>query len=140
MIKQALILSVVYALLAGPSHVMATTLPAGTPLSVKTEQMISSHERRGRPFKASLDHNITNKGKILVRGGTPVIGVVAASRAELTNSSPLKLDLQSIVINGRKIPVKTNGPIEARPPALNARQAHFGHTVGEFTFSTGMVL
>lgn len=136
--KKIFVLLMLCALTTGQSALIAATIPAGTALVVRTTQSISTHERRGRTFKTKLDHNLALKGNVLLRGGTEFVGVVEASRGGSTRSSPLKLNLTGVVLNGRTVPIKTTTGVEAKPPAITARQSHFGHTAGKFTFSAGL--
>ncbi|HWM23698.1 MAG TPA: hypothetical protein VNP98_02665 [Chthoniobacterales bacterium] len=57
----------------------AATIPAGTPLVARILEPISSHERVGTPFKAELEQDVVIKGKVVLRAGTPVTGVVETS-------------------------------------------------------------
>jgi hypothetical protein len=87
----------------------AATIPAGTPLIARTTEPVSSHERAGAPFKAELEQNVVIKGKVLLLAGTPVIGVVVTSLGTRPSSSALTVNLKSISINGRNVPVHTTG-------------------------------
>jgi len=90
------------------SFSMAATIPAGTILMARTAEPVSSHERVGAPFKAELEQDVVVKGKILLRAGTPVIGVVDGSLRP-PSSGALRLNLKAISVNGRSVPVHTTG-------------------------------
>jgi len=87
----------------------AATIPAGTPLIARTVEPISSHERVGAPFKAELEQNVVIKGKVLLRSGTQVTGVVETSLGSRSSSAALTVNLKAISINGRSVPVHTTG-------------------------------
>jgi hypothetical protein len=92
------------------SFSIAATIPAGTLLTARTTEPVSSHERAGAPFKAELEQDVIVKGKVLLRAGTPVIGVVVTSLGTRPSSSALTVNLKAISINGRSVPVHTTGP------------------------------
>lgn len=88
---------------------LAGTIPAGTLLMARTVEPVSSHERAGAPFKAELERDVVIKGKVLLPAGTPVIGVVETSLGTRPSSSALTVNLKTISINGRGVPVHTTG-------------------------------
>ena len=96
--------------LAAASFGTAATIPAGTPLLARTAQPISSHERVGTPFKAELERNVVINGKVLLSAGTPVNGVVEGSLHRAgPKSDALRLNLKTITIHGRVVPIHTTG-------------------------------
>jgi hypothetical protein len=95
--------------ISAASFSVAATIPAGTPLIARTVEPISSHERVGAPFKAELEQDVVIKGKVLLRAGTPVTGVVETSLGTRPSSSALTVNLTAISIDGRSVPVHTTG-------------------------------
>ena len=95
--------------ISAASFSVAATIPAGTLLMARTAEPVSSHERAGAPFKAELEQDVVVKGKVLLRAGTPVIGVVETSLGTRPSSSALTVNLKAISINGRSVPVHTTG-------------------------------
>jgi hypothetical protein len=95
--------------ISAASFSAAATIPAGTLLMARTSEPVSSHERAGAPFKAELEQNVVVKGKVLLPAGTPVIGVVETSLGTRPSSSTLTVNLKSISVNGRNVPVHTTG-------------------------------
>ena len=91
------------------SFSVAATIPAGTPLIALTAEPISSHARVGAPFRAELEQDVVIKGKVLLRAGTQVSGVVETSLGTRSSSSALTVNLKAISINGRSVPVHTTG-------------------------------
>ncbi|HEV2840381.1 MAG TPA: hypothetical protein VGW39_03570 [Chthoniobacterales bacterium] len=96
-------------LISAASFGVAATIPAGTTLIAQTVEPISSHERVGAPFKAELEQDVVIKGKVLLRAGTQVNGVVEASLGTRPSSDALRVNLKAISINGRSVPVHTTG-------------------------------
>lgn len=95
--------------ISAASFSVAATIPAGTPLVARTVEPVSSHERVGTPFKAELEQDVVIKGKVVLRAGTPVTGVVVTSLGSRPSSSALTVNLKAILINGRSVPVQTSG-------------------------------
>ena len=107
----------------------AATIPAGTTLTVSTVSLVSSQTVPGRSFEAKIAQDVSVKGNVVLKAGTKAFGKVTASRANPRKSGPLTVELDTIDLNGRRIPVKTSGVQPAGPPQT-ARQAHYGHTAG----------
>src|SRR5947207_14206652 len=88
---------------AATHYSLAATVPAGTPIIVRTAGAISSHATPGRTFTARLDQDIAINGNRLLRAGTRVSGIIQASRGSrsTTSSQPLTLNLTPVAANGR---------------------------------------
>lgn len=87
------------------------TIPAGTPISVRLENAISSASNRpGDEFAAVLDEPIVVDGKTIAPRGAMVRGRVVAARSSgrLHKSGYLRLALASIEMNGKSQPVHTS--------------------------------
>ena len=126
--KFTTIIAVTFACLAA-STLNAATIPAGTTLTVITVSLISSQTVVGRSFEAKIAKDVSVKGNVVLKAGTKVFGKVTSSRANPRKAGPLAVELASIDLNGRRIPVKTSSVQPAGPPQT-ARQAHYGHTAG----------
>ena len=63
----------------------------------------------GTTFKAELEQDVVIKGKVVLRAGTPIIGVVETSLGTRPSSSALTVNLKTISVNGRNVPVQTTG-------------------------------
>jgi len=111
------------------SSLNAATIPAGTTLTVSTVSLISSQTVPGRSFEAKIAQDVSVKGNVVLKAGTKAFGKVTSSRANPRKSGPLTVELASIDVNGRRIPVKTSS-VQPASPAQTARQAHYGHTAG----------
>src|SRR5215467_10159404 len=86
----------------------AATIPAGTTLTVKTVSLVTSQSTVGRSFEAKLAHDVSVKGNVVLKAGTKIFGKIVSSRANPRKSEPLSVELASIDVNGRKVPVKTS--------------------------------
>jgi hypothetical protein len=90
----------------------AATIPAGAILNVRTVHSISSHERVGRTFEGKLDNDVAVNGKVVLRAGTAVSGVVEASKHQFSKADALTLNITAVSVHGQMIPVKTTGGYE----------------------------
>ena len=111
------------------SSLNAATIPAGAMLTVNTVSLVTSQDAVGSSFEAKLAQDVSVKGNVLLRAGTKVFGKIRSSRRNPHRSGPLTVELASIDVNGRRIPVKTSS-VQPASPAQTARQAHYGHTAG----------
>jgi hypothetical protein len=111
------------------SSLSAATIPAGTTLTVSTVSLVTSQTVVGRSFEAKIAQDVSVKGNVVLKAGTKAFGKVTSSRANPRKSGPLAVELASIEVNGRKIPVKTSDVQPGGPPQT-ARQARYGHTAG----------
>ena len=111
------------------SSLNAATIPAGTTVTVTTVSLVTSQSVVGRSFEAKIAQDVSVKGNVVLKAGTKAFGKVTSSRANPRKSGPLTVELASIDVNGRRIPVKTSS-VQPASPAQTARQAHYGHTAG----------
>ena len=120
------------------SSLLAATIPAGTPLMVRTAGAISSHATPGRSFSATLDQDVLINGSVLLRAGTQFSGIIASSRGSrsTTSSQPLTLNLTAVAANGRMVLIKTTGGVQPRA-AKTTRQSRGGFSYGENIFPAG---
>jgi len=121
------------------SSLGAATIPAGTTLTVSTVSLISSQTVVGRSFEAKIAQNVSVKGNVVLKAGTKAFGKITSSRANPRKSGPLIVELASIDVNGRRIPVKTSDVQPGGPPQT-ARQARYGHTAGTTVVNPGTTL
>jgi hypothetical protein len=121
------------------SSLNAATIPAGTMLTVSTVSLVTSKDVVGRSFEAKLAQNVSVKGNVVLKTGTKVFGKIASSRANPRKSEPLSVELASVSVNGRNVPVKTNS-VEPHGPPQTARQAHYGHTAGTTVVNPGTTM
>jgi hypothetical protein len=135
MIKRALALAswLICALLM-PLTASAVTVPAGTPLLVRTLDQVSSNDTPGKRFAAQLDADLVAQGKAVAKAGTKVYGRVESSRSagHALGRSKLALSLTQMVVNGRLVPIAT-GNFEqagARSGRKTAGRAGAGAAVG----------
>lgn len=121
-----------------PPSLLAATVPAGTPLIVRTTGAISSHATPGRTFTAKLDQDVVINGNAALRAGTQFSGIIASSRGSrsTTSSHPLTLNLTAVAANGRMVPIKTTGGVQPHA-AKTTRQSRGGFSYGESIFPAG---
>src|SRR5437870_9511130 len=89
----------------------ALTVPAGTWITVRVNQPISSdHNQQGDPFTATLAQPLVANGRIVARRGQTVAGVVAEAQkaGHIKGTSRLQLQLTELSLaDGRQIPINT---------------------------------
>ena len=111
------------------SSMTAATIPAGTTLAVTTVSLITSQDSVGSSFEGKIAQDVSVKGTVLLKAGTKAFGKVRSSRRNPRKSERLSVELASVSVNGRNVPVKTNS-VEPHGPPQTGRQAHYGHTAG----------
>ena len=129
--NQTKIISVIFAVFASfaATSLNAGTIPAGTTIPVTTVSLITSQQGVGSTFEAKIAQNVSVKGGVVLKAGTKAFGKVSSSRRNPLKSEPLSVELTSVEVNGRRIPIKTNSMAPHGPPQT-ARQAQYGHTAG----------
>lgn len=137
--NQTKVIAVIAIVFVAASLGSAATIPAGTTLMVSTVSLVTSQTVVGRSFEAKLAQDVSVKGSVLLKAGTPVFGKIASSRANPRKSGPLSLELALIQVNGRRIAVKTNS-MQPHGPPQTARQAQYGHTAGTTVVNPGTKL
>ena len=114
----------------------AATIPAGTTLTISTVSLVTSQDAVRSSFEAKLAQDVSIKGNVVLKAGTKAFGKVSSSRRNPRKSEPLSVELASIDVNGRRIPVKTTS-LEPHGPPQTARQARYGHTAGTTVVNPG---
>ena len=97
MTKYLIAISSLLCALLSPLAGLASTVPGGTVLSVRTLEPVSSGDKAGKKFAAQLDTNLIVKGRVTAPAGSVVFGRVEPSAGQ----SKLALSLTQIVVNGR---------------------------------------
>lgn len=88
----------------------ALVIPAGTPITVRTRETISSKTAQsGDAFSATLDDPITVDGREVVPAGAKVDGTVAEAKAQgrIKGAASLRLELTQLNVNGNSYPIET---------------------------------
>jgi len=98
------------------------TIPAGTPLVVRTLHGISSIDAPGTPFPARLDKNVVVNGKVVLPVGTKVSGKVATSKRTHTSSQRFSVDITHVEVGGRSLPIKTAAAVGLENTAYQTRR------------------
>jgi hypothetical protein len=94
-----------------PPPVMANfELPAGTNITVRMIDAIDSETNRvGQSFRATLDQPVMLEGNTVIPRGTDAVVKLVDSKesGKLTGRADLKLQLQSVLVNGRMADINT---------------------------------
>ena len=96
---------------SGQAAVAQTTVPAGTPIAIRMQTSVSSKTASaGEHFQAVLDEPITVGGKTVAPRGADVTGRVVSARSSGRLHKPgyLRLTLDSITLEGKKLPLETS--------------------------------
>ena len=136
--KTIAIIAVISAWIAA-SSVNAATIPAGTTLTVSAVSSFSSKTPVGRSFEGKLAQDVSVKGHVLLKAGSKAFGKIASSRYLAHKNDPLTVELTSVSVNGRNVPVKTNAFQPGHSPTTG-RQARYGHTVGTLVITPGTLM
>jgi hypothetical protein len=89
---------------------LAQNIPAGTPITVRVGQEISSGTAKvGDRFDATLARNLVVGGKTLAKAGSPARGKVTAAKSSGRLHAPgqLSIRLTSVQVGGKTVPVST---------------------------------
>jgi hypothetical protein len=98
------------------------TIPAGTPLVVRTLHGISSIDAPGTRFPAELEKEVVVNGKVGLPVGTKVSGRIATSKRTHTSSQRLSVDITSVQVGERSLPIKTAGAVGLENNAYQTRR------------------
>ena len=74
-----------------------------------------------------------------MKAGSKAFGKITTSRYNPRKSDALRVELTSISVNGRNIPVKTNVFQPGNPPRT-AHQAQYGHTADTLVITPGTLM
>ena len=95
-----------------PREKKPITVPAGTSMMVKTGSEVSSKDKPGRKFSATLEANLLAGDEVVAKAGTQVYGQVVKSgtvgRGIVVQHSDLVLGLTDINIEGTMYPIQTS--------------------------------
>jgi hypothetical protein len=98
-------------MIAVATPMLAQTVPANTPVYVTLDQSVSSKTAKaGQILSGSVSQNVLVNGKTAVPKGSRANLAVASVQASGRLSTPAKLyvRLDSVVVNGKTIPARTN--------------------------------
>jgi hypothetical protein len=97
---------------ASQSNAASTvTLPAGTPLTVRTSTVIDTDRNRvGDIFDATLDEALVSDNRAVIPRGATVKGRIAYAKesGKLTGQSQLILELTDLIANGKSYMLRTS--------------------------------
>jgi hypothetical protein len=92
--------------------VRTVTLPAGTPITVRLDQPLSTeYTHPGTQFSGTLPRPLVENGRVVLPQGTKCYGTVVQSKksGHLKGRAEMALRLDSIHAHGRTYPVTTTG-------------------------------
>jgi hypothetical protein len=98
------------------------TIPAGTPLVVRTLHGIASIDAPGTRCPAELAKEVVVNGKVVLPVGTKVSGQIATSKRTHTSSQRLSVDITDVQVGGRSLPIKTAGAVGLENNAYQTRR------------------
>ena len=108
--KTLLFLIAVALPIVGMQKSSGATVPAGTILTVRTLRSVASVEMPGRAVPAQLARAVAVGGKVAIPAGTHLNGKVVTSRRFTRSNDQLTVDVTSVHLAGRDVPITTTGP------------------------------
>jgi hypothetical protein len=111
------------------------TVPSGTLIPIRMIDSISSEQDlAGQTFRASLDGDVIVRGETVIpRRSTAFVKLVEMKAAgELTGKSEITVQLESVVVNGKRYTVESNPFLResASQTAQTAKSAGIGAAIG----------
>ena len=110
-----------------PKEKKPITVPAGTSMMIKTGNEVSSKDKPGRKFSATLEANLLAGDEVVAKAGTQVYGQVVKSgtvgRGIVVQHSDLVLGLTDINIEGTMYPIQTGSFSEKSTGILLQRRS-----------------
>lgn len=101
-------------------------IPAGTQVSVRTDQTIDSQTANvGQTFPAQIANDVTdNSGQVVIPRGSPAQLVIRQvnTGGGITGSPNLALDLASVMVNGRQYMVSTGDVTQSGRQGIGANR------------------
>lgn len=110
-----------------PKEKKPITVPAGTAMMVKTSDRVSSDDKPGRRFGATLEANLLAGDEVVAKAGSQVYGQVVSSkevgRGIVAQHSDLVLSLTDINIEGTMYPIQTGSFSEKSTSVILKRRS-----------------
>jgi hypothetical protein len=110
------------------------TLPSGTTLIVRMTDNISSHNKAGTKFTATLEYDLPSGDVVALKGGTKIYGKVqsATQARRAIGRSTLDIRLTQLIIDGKPVTIATSSFKEAGKASIAkaARGAAAGAIIG----------
>ena len=91
---------------------VAVTVPPGTPLIIRTKDLIDSgRQKSGHKFTGMLEFDLVVNKQLVAKKGTAVYGVLLEVKkgGRLRKKSELRLELITIAINNQPVKIETGG-------------------------------
>jgi hypothetical protein len=137
--RKTKIIAVIAIVCVAASFVNAATIPAGTTLAVSSVSPFSSRGAVGKTFEAKLAKDVSINGHVVLKAGSKTFGKIATSRSNPRKNDPLTVELTSVSLNGRNVPVTTNA-FQPGNPHMTGRQVQYGHTAGTLVINPGTMM
>lgn len=118
-------------LIAAVQNSWGTTVPAGTILIIRTLHSVSAEDMPGIAVPVELARPIAINGKVAIPAGTHVRGKVITSHRVTRRSDRLTVDLISVHLAGRDVPITTTG----RQPLSNDRTTMGGISISHTNYT-----
>ena len=85
-------------------------IPAGTPISVRLQNVSTASASAGQKFEAVLDEPLVINGETVAPKGAAVTGRVISARqaGHLHNAAYLRIALASLEMNGKAVPIQSS--------------------------------
>jgi hypothetical protein len=110
-----------------PKEKKPITVAAGTSMMVKTGGEVTSKDKPGRKFSATLEANLLSGDEVVAKAGTQVYGQVVSSgkvgRGIVVQHSDLVLGLTDINIEGTMYPIQTGSFSESATGVILQRSS-----------------
>ena len=110
-----------------PKEKKPITVPAGTSMMVKTGEQVSSNDKPGRRFSATLQANLLAGDEVVAKAGSQIYGQVVSSgeigRGIVAQHSDLVLTLTDINIDGTMYPIITGSFSEKSTSVILRRRS-----------------
>lgn len=91
------------ALILAPSSALAQAVPAGTPITVRLDERLSTeHAQRGTHWSGTVARPVVVRGRTVIPAGSPVDGVVT-SAAQGTHHTKASMSLAIRSVDGRSL-------------------------------------
>lgn len=110
-----------------PKEKKPVTVPSGTAMMVKTGSEVSSDDKPGRRFTATLEANLLSGETVVAEAGSQVYGQVVSAkqigRGIVAQHSDLELTLTDINIGGTMYPIQTGSFSEEASSVILRRRS-----------------
>ena len=122
------------------SAAFGATIPAGATLVVRTLNDIWSVSTPGTPVRARLMKDVSVNGKVLLPAGTEVSGQVVTSKRTTASKQKLTVDINTVKLGGRSLPIKTTGAYQVEDSVYKTRRRNISITTHGYPVPAGLTM